>query len=451
MAEAARIVIDAQLQFRHDSEAAWLEHDPVLKAGEPAYTLGYPDRFKLGDGQSKWSELPYIKPGEGGGGGGGGGSQSYESLSWQAIKGLTQADPAVLAQAFALKQAYDEIVDLIPSLEEYYTKDATDDLLAAKAKQSDFEVLEELVGTMDGTIGQQSTAIKANADAITRLTTTVDGISVGLDDLLADYTALEEIVSAIPTTYATIKALSDETAARVMWQNGINNDIGAIQEDLRVIQEDYINHAELLNAIDALGVPALKTRVQSAEESIGQIFDFLPGDIQEGDILATRTWVNQFSFATEEDVKKVSDLLNDMFTLEGDTIQTKYNLTSLTEISASGAGEEGEEGGDGATTLDGLMDVQIGDMTGLSNEEKESQVLGYDNTLGMWINKVKMYHHKQTSASAEWVITHNLGKMPNVKIVDSLKQLCFGDVFFNDMNTVTIRFGVAESGDAYLD
>ena len=273
MAEEARIIIDAQLQFRHDSEAAWLEHDPVLKAGEPAYTLGYPDRFKLGDGQSKWSELPYIKAGEGGGGGGGG-SQSYESLTWAAIKGLTQADPSVLAQAFAVKQAYDELKGLIPSIK-------------------------------------------------------------GL---------------------ATLKELT-----------------------------------------------------------------------------------------------ALANLLNDMFTLEGDTIQTKYNFTTLKELSASGAGEEGEEGGDGATTLDGLTDVQIGDMSGLSNEEKESQVLGYDNATGMWINKIKMYHHKQTSARTEWVITHNLGKMPNVKIVDSLKQLCFGDIFYNDMNTVTIRFGAAESGDAYLD
>lgn len=126
MAEGARITIDAQLQFRHDVEANWLAADPILKVGEPAYTIGYSDRFKLGDGQSKWSELPYLQLGEGGGGGG---SQAYESLAWSAIKTLTSGDASVLAQAYAVKQAYNELKSLIPNLADYYTKEQINALI----------------------------------------------------------------------------------------------------------------------------------------------------------------------------------------------------------------------------------------------------------------------------------------------------------------------------------
>ena len=55
-----RITIDAQLQMRHDTEDNWIASDPVLRVGEPAYTVGYADRFKIGDGQRRWSELPYL-------------------------------------------------------------------------------------------------------------------------------------------------------------------------------------------------------------------------------------------------------------------------------------------------------------------------------------------------------------------------------------------------------
>lgn len=94
-------------------------------------------------------------------------------------------------------------------------------------------------------------------------------------------------------------------------------------------------------------------------------------------------------------------------------IYTDENFRSSKEISAGGAAEEGDD----------TTDAEV----------------------------YRMYHHKQTSASREWTIVHNLGKFPNVKIVDSLKQLCFADVIYEDTNTVLIRFGAAESGDAYLD
>ena len=158
--------------------------------------------------------------------------------------------------------------------------------------------------------------------------------------------------------------------------------------------------------------------------------------------------------ADKENADNITDLagkLNDMFYLKDGTIGTKYNFYSKGEISAGGVGTESEGGGgEGSSTLDGLMDVEIEDKD-LDDFQSQSQVLGYNSQTGIWVNKVTMYHHKQTQPSAEWNIKHDLGKFPNVKIVDTLKQLCLGDVYYIDENNVTIKFGGAESGDAYLD
>jgi len=52
----------AVIQHRRDTKENWLKYDPVLAAGEIAIeTDTY--RAKVGDGQKKWSELPYITDG----------------------------------------------------------------------------------------------------------------------------------------------------------------------------------------------------------------------------------------------------------------------------------------------------------------------------------------------------------------------------------------------------
>jgi hypothetical protein len=51
------------IQFKRGSESGWMDtdkgNDPILAQGEPGYhkeTKG----LKIGDGKTKWSELPYI-------------------------------------------------------------------------------------------------------------------------------------------------------------------------------------------------------------------------------------------------------------------------------------------------------------------------------------------------------------------------------------------------------
>lgn len=61
------------------------------------------------------------------------------------------------------------------------------------------------------------------------------------------------------------------------------------------------------------------------------------------------------------------------------------------------------------------------------------------------------YTHTQSSASAEWVIKHDLGKHPSVTIVDSAGTVVYGEVVFDSESQVTVRFSSPFSGKAYLN
>lgn len=61
------------------------------------------------------------------------------------------------------------------------------------------------------------------------------------------------------------------------------------------------------------------------------------------------------------------------------------------------------------------------------------------------------YEHIQSTPSANWVITHNLGKIPSVTIIDSAKDEIIADVEHVSINQVSISFISAFSGKAYLN
>lgn len=114
-----------------------------------------------------------------------------------------------------------------------------------------------------------------------------------------------------------------------------------------------------------------------------------------------------------ESIWKIDEKTGEIYTTR--QVRVDNNVIATGEVSAGGAGEVGED--------------EEGETTG----------------------EYKMYHHKQTEPSTTWNIVHGLGKFPNVKIIDSLRQLCYGDVIYEDTNTVLVKFTAAESGDAYLD
>ena len=60
------------------------------------------------------------------------------------------------------------------------------------------------------------------------------------------------------------------------------------------------------------------------------------------------------------------------------------------------------------------------------------------------------YTHTQNAVSSTWSITHNLGFYPNVSTVDVTDFGIEGAVSYNTLNSLTITFGIATTGKAYL-
>jgi len=63
----------------------------------------------------------------------------------------------------------------------------------------------------------------------------------------------------------------------------------------------------------------------------------------------------------------------------------------------------------------------------------------------------KHYTHTQSTATDQWVITHNLNKHPAVAIVDDGGNILITEVRYDSANQLTVLFNSAESGKAYLN
>ena len=61
------------------------------------------------------------------------------------------------------------------------------------------------------------------------------------------------------------------------------------------------------------------------------------------------------------------------------------------------------------------------------------------------------YVHEQAIASNTWHIVHNLGYFPSVTVIDTANSKVYGDVAYNDENSLTISFNGAFSGKAFLN
>ena len=59
--------------------------------------------------------------------------------------------------------------------------------------------------------------------------------------------------------------------------------------------------------------------------------------------------------------------------------------------------------------------------------------------------------HDQGSASATWVVTHNLSKYCSVTVVDTANTVIIGQVEYNSVNQATLTFRSAFAGKAYFN
>jgi hypothetical protein len=61
------------------------------------------------------------------------------------------------------------------------------------------------------------------------------------------------------------------------------------------------------------------------------------------------------------------------------------------------------------------------------------------------------YTHQQNQASADWLVTHGLGKFPSVTVIDSAGDQVDGDPVYIDQNSLRMVFSSAFSGRAFLN
>jgi hypothetical protein len=61
------------------------------------------------------------------------------------------------------------------------------------------------------------------------------------------------------------------------------------------------------------------------------------------------------------------------------------------------------------------------------------------------------YVHDQGVPSAQWEITHDLGKKCAVTVVDSAGSVVIGQITYNSINQVTLDFDGTFSGKAFFN
>ena len=57
--------------------------------------------------------------------------------------------------------------------------------------------------------------------------------------------------------------------------------------------------------------------------------------------------------------------------------------------------------------------------------------------------------HTQAAPAKRWTVTHNLGRMPAITVIDVDGHEVIGDLAYDSVNQVTLLFSMAVSGVAY--
>lgn len=90
----ANKIVKTRIRHKYKTEATWSSSNPVLMAGEIAFSSDMNGRFKTGDGTSTWSQLP------------------YNQVSWTSITGRPSASLNINGTSYTGFSAVD--IDLLP-------------------------------------------------------------------------------------------------------------------------------------------------------------------------------------------------------------------------------------------------------------------------------------------------------------------------------------------------
>lgn len=144
-------------------------------------------------------------------------------------------------------------------------------------------------------------------------------------------------------------------------------------------------------------------------------------------------------------------------------VEASPNYKIEAEIIRTGApGPKGDPGEPGPTGAIGPTGPQgeTGPQGQTGNSAYQDAVAaGFVGTLQEWLNSlqgekgdpgVPMWHtHSQIAPATEWIVNHNLGKMPSVTIVDTADTVIYGDITYIDLNTLKIEINYSISGKVY--
>lgn len=85
------------------------------------------------------------------------------------------------------------------------------------------------------------------------------------------------------------------------------------------------------------------------------------------------------------------------------------------------------------------------------NMSNKSVDVNFPNVLRTPIIYDKNYLFIQNQVSDEWIINHNLNKLPSVTVIDSAENEVVGEVEYIDLNNLKIKFANGFSGKATLN
>lgn len=244
-----------RIQLRRDTEANWIAADPLLAAGEAAFTLDK-NELKIGDGTKIWSELAYISP---------------EDKTPELIALINANTAAISTETAARQQADAGLSDRITDLEE---------------NPSVPEGLVEQVGNNTTAINNQASQISSNTTAINSQAAAIEGL-IQTDENLADaingklglpqgeLTDLKQddwllIGRTDPnsgTTPTYLSRLSKLTEAVGGDDTALIARVDDLEEDVSTLQQQFAGGSNLINALDG--------RVTANEEAITGLDDRL--------------------------------------------------------------------------------------------------------------------------------------------------------------------------------
>ena len=228
---------------------------------------------------------------------------------------------------------------------------------------------------------------------------------------------IESLIGGAPEALDTLKEIADALSDNDDAIAGIVTTLGtkASKDELKTVSD---KHDEDVARIDG-EIEGLKSKDARHDTAISNIQETDARQDESLESLDERVTTNEGEISDMAELRAWYARVGKLFGLDEHGIFVDKNFRSSMEISAGGAGEveDGEGEGEG----------------------------------GIIEGTYQMYHHVQTDSAKVWRVEHGLGKYPNVRIIDSNRMLCYGDVQYLNDSVLTITFGAAEKGDAYCD